>query len=125
MYKVKRLVKTGEFNANGYKFEPESLKKALDKYIEEGGYLLKPYSDSYAESLEERGEILPEYIIGEIDNYDDEYIYVKEVDKDFEDMVKSENTTCQLEILASDLINDADNRYICIIEKVNQIRLVV
>lgn len=125
MYKVKRLVKTGEFNANGYKFEPESLKKALDKYIEEGGYLLKPYSDSYAKSLEERGEILPEYIIGKIDNYDDDYIYVKEVDKDFEDMVKSENTTCQLEILASDLINDADNRYICIIEKVNQIRLVV
>ena len=125
MYKVKRLVKTGEFNANGYKFEPESLKKALDKYIEEGGYLLKPYSDSYAESLEERGEILPEYIIGKIDNYDDDYIYVKEVDKDFEDMVKAENTTCQLEILASDLINDADNRYICIIEKVNQIRLVV
>lgn len=125
MYKVKRLVKAGEFNANGYKFEPESLKKALDKYIEEGGYLLKPYSDSYAESLEERGEILPEYIVGKIDNYDDDYIYVKEVDKDFEDMVKSENTTCQLEILASDLINDADNRYICIIEKVNQIRLVV
>lgn len=125
MYKVKRLVKTGEFNANGYKFEPESLKKALDKYIEEGGYLLKPYSDSYAESLEERGEILPEYIIGKIDNYDDDYIYVKEVDKNFEDMVKAENTTCQLEILASDLINDADNRYICIIEKVNQIRLVV
>lgn len=125
MYKVKRLVKTGEFNANGYKFEPESLKKALDKYIEEGGYLLKPYSDSYAKSLEERGEILPEYIIGKIDNYDDDYIYVKEVDKNFEDMVKSENTTCQLEILASDLINDADNRYICIIEKVNQIRLVV
>jgi hypothetical protein len=125
MYKVKRLVKTGEFNANGYKFEPESLKKALDKYIEEGGYLLKPYSDSYAKSLEERGEILPEYIIGKIDNYDDDYIYVKEVDKDFEDMVKAENTTCQLEILASDLINDADNRYICIIEKVNQIRLVV
>ena len=90
MYKVKRLVKTGEFNANGYKFEPESLKKALDKYIEEGGYLLKPYSDSYAESLEERGEILPEYIIGKIDNYDDDYIYVKEVDKDFEDMVKTE-----------------------------------
>lgn len=86
---------------------------------------MKPYSDSYAESLEERGEILPEYIIGKIDNYDDDYIYVKEVDKDFEDMVKSENTTCQLEILASDLINDADNRYICIIEKVNQIRLVV
>lgn len=125
MYKVKRLVKTGEFNANGYKFEPESLKKALDKYIEEGGYLLKPYSDSYAESLEERGEILPEYIVGKIDNYDDDYIYVKEVDKDFEDIVKSENTTCQLEILASDLINDAGNRYICIIEKVNQIRLVV
>lgn len=125
MYKVKRLVKTGEFNANGYKFEPESLKKALDKYIEEGGYLLKPYSDSYAKSLEERGEILPEYIIGKIDNYDDDYIYVKEVDKNFEDMVKAENTTCQLEILASDLINDADNRYICIIEKVNQIRLVV
>ena len=125
MYRVKRLVKTGEFNANGYKFEPESLQKALDKYIEEGGYLLKPYSDSYAESLEERGEILPEYIVGKIDNYDDDYIYVKEVDKDFEDMVKSENTTCQLEILASDLINDADNRYICIIEKVNQIRLVV
>lgn len=125
MYKVKRLVKTGEFNANGYKFEPESLKKALDKYIEEGGYLLKPYSDSYAESLEERGEILPEYIVGKIDNYDDDYIYVKEVDKDFEDIVKSENTTCQLEILASALINDADNRYICIIEKVNQIRLVV
>lgn len=125
MYKVKRLVKTGEFNANGYKFEPESLKKALDKYIEEGGYLLKPYSDSYAKSLEERGEILPEYIIGKIDNYDDDYIYVKDVDKDFEDMVKAENTTCQLEILASDLINDADNRYICIIEKVNQIRLVV
>ena len=125
MYRVKRLVKTGEFNANGYKFEPESLKKALDKYIEEGGYLLKPYSDSYAESLEERGEILPEYIIGKIDNYDDDYIYVKEVDKNFEDMVKAENTTCQLEILASDLINDADNRYICIIEKVNQIRLVV
>ena len=125
MYKVKRLVKIGEFNANGYKFEPESLKKALDKYIEEGGYLLKPYSDSYAKSLEERGEILPEYIIGKIDNYDDDYIYVKEVDKNFEDMVKAENTTCQLEILASDLINDADNRYICIIEKVNQIRLVV
>lgn len=125
MYKVKRLVKTGEFNANGYKFEPESLKKALDKYIEEGGYLLKPYSDSYAESLEERGEILPEYIVGKIDSYDDDYFYIKEVDKDFEDMVKSENTTCQLEILASDLINDADNRYICIIEKVNQIRLVV
>lgn len=125
MYKVKRLVKTGEFNANGYKFEPESLKKALDKYIEEGGYLLKPYSDSYAKSLEERGEILPEYIIGKIDNYDDDYIYVKEVNKNFEDMVKAENTTCQLEILASDLINDADNRYICIIEKVNQIRLVV
>lgn len=125
MYKVKRLVKTGEFNANGYKFEPESLKKALDKYIEEGGYLLKPYSDSYADSLEERGEILPDYIIGKIDNYDDEYIYVKKVDKDFEDIVKSENTTCQLEILASDLINDDDNRYICIIEKVNQIRLVV
>lgn len=124
MYKVKRLVKTGEFNANGYKFEPESLKKALDKYIEEGGYLLKPYSDSF-DNLDERGEILPEYIIGKIDNYDDEYIYVKEVDKDFEDMVKSENTTCQLEILASDLINDTDNRYICIIEKVNQIRLVV
>lgn len=125
MYRVKRLVKTGEFNANGYKFEPESLKKALDKYIEEGGYLLKPYSDSYPEDLEERGEILPEYIIGKIDNYDDDYFYVKEVDKDFEDIVKSENTTCQLEILASDLINDADNRYICIIEKVNQIRLVV
>lgn len=124
MYKVKRLVKTGEFNANGYKFEPESLKKALDKYIEEGGYLLKPYSDSF-DNLDERGEILLEYIIGKIDNYDDEYIYVKEVDKDFEDMVKSENTTCQLEILASDLINDTDNRYICIIEKVNQIRLVV
>ena len=34
MYKVKRLVKTGEYNANGYKFEPESLKKALDKVIE-------------------------------------------------------------------------------------------
>lgn len=125
MYKVKRLVKTGEFNANGYKFEPESLKKALDKYIEEGGYLLKPYSDLYPEDLEERGEILPEYIIGKIDNYDDDYFYVKEVDKDFEDMVKSENTTCQLEILTSDLIHDADNRYICIIEKVNQIRLVV
>lgn len=124
MYKVKRLVKTGEFNANGYKFEPQTLKKALDKYIEEGGYLLKPYSNSF-DNLDERGEILPEYIIGKIDNYDDEYIYVKEVDKDFEDIVKSENTTCQLEILASDLINDVDNKYICIIEKVNQIRLVV
>lgn len=124
MYRVKRLVKTGEFNANGYKFEPESLKKALDEYIEEGGYLLKPYTDSF-DNLEERGEILPEYIIGKIDNYDDDYFYVKEVDKDFEDIVKSENTTCQLEILASDLINDVDNKYICIIEKVNQIRLVV
>lgn len=124
MYKVKRLVKTGEFNANGYKFEPQTLKKALDKYIEEGGYLLKPYSNSF-DNLDERGEILPEYIIGKIDNYDDEYIYIKEVDKDFEDIVKSENTSCQLEILASDLINDVDNKYICIIEKVNQIRLVV
>lgn len=124
MYKVKRLVKTGEFNANGYKFEPQTLKKALDNYIEEGGYLLKPYSNSF-DNLDERGEILPEYIIGKIDNYDDEYIYIKEVDKDFEDMVKSESTSCQLEILASDLINDVDNKYICIIEKVNQIRLVV
>lgn len=124
MYRVKRLVKTGEFNANGYKFEPESLKRALDKYIEEHGYLLKPYTDSF-NNLEERGDILPEYIIGKIDHYDDEYIYVKEVDKDFEDIIKSENTSCQLEILASDLINDVDNRYICIIEKVNQIRLVV
>lgn len=124
MYRVKRLVKTGEFNANGYKFEPQSLKKALDKYIEEGGYLLKPYTNSF-DNLDERGKILPEYIIGKIDNYDDDYIYVKEVDKDFEDIVKSENTTCQLEILASDLINDVDNKYICIIEKVNQIRLVV
>lgn len=124
MYKVKRLVKTGEFNANGYKFEPESLKKALDKYIEEDGYLLKPYSNSF-DNLDERGEILPEYIIGKIDSYDDDYFYIKEVDKDFEDIVKSENTSCQLEILASDLINDVDNKYICIIEKVNQIRLVV
>lgn len=123
MYRVKRLVKTGEYNANGYKFEPESLKKALDKYIEEGAYLLKPYSNSF-DNYNERGEILPEYIIGKIDSYDDDYIYIKEVDKDFEDMVKSENTTCQLEILASDLINDVDNKYICIIEKVNQIRLV-
>ncbi len=124
MYKVKRLVKTGEFNANGYKFEPESLKKALDNYIEEDGYLLKPYSNSF-DNLDERGEILPEYIIGKIDSYDDDYFYIKEVDKDFEDIVKSENTSCQLEILASDLINDVDNKYICIIEKVNQIRLVV
>lgn len=124
MYRVKRLVKTGEFNANGYKFEPQSLKKALDKYIEEGGYLLKPYSNSF-NNLDERGEILPEYIIGKIDSYDDDYFYIKEVDNDFEDMVKSENTSCQLEISASDLINDADDRYICIIEKVNQIRLLV
>lgn len=124
MYRVKRLVKTGEFNANGYKFEPQSLKKALDKYIEEGGYLLKPYTNSF-DNLDERGEILPEYIIGKIDSYDDDYFYIKEVDKDFEDMVKSENTSCQLEISASDLINDVDDRYICIIEKVNQIRLVV
>ena len=124
MYKVKRLVKTGEFNANGYKFEPGSLKKALDNYIEEDGYLLKPYSNSF-DNLDERGEILPEYIIGKIDSYDDDYFYIKEVDKDFEDIVKSENTSCQLEILASDLINDVDNKYICIIEKVNQIRLVV
>lgn len=124
MYRVKRLVKTGEFNANGYKFEPQSLKKALDKYIEESGYLLKPYTNSF-DNLDERGEILPEYIIGKIDSYDDDYFYIKEVDKDFEDMVKSENTSCQLEISASDLINDVDDRYICIIEKVNQIRLVV
>lgn len=124
MYKVKRLVKTDEFNANGYKFEPQSLKKALDKYIEECGYLLKPYNNSF-DNLDERGEILPEYIIGKIDSYDDDYFYIKEVDKDFEDMVKLENTSCQLEILASDLINDVDNKYICIIEKVNQIRLVV
>lgn len=124
MYRVKRLVKTGEFNTNGYKFEPQSLKKALDKYIEEGGYLLKPYTNSF-NNLDERGEILPEYIIGKIDSYDDDYFYIKEVDKDFEDMVKSENTSCQLEISASDLINDVDDRYICIIEKVNQIRLVV
>lgn len=123
MYKVKRLVKAGEYNANGYKFEPQSLKKALDKYIEEGGYLLKPYTNSF-DNLDERGEILPEYIIGKIDNYDDDYFYIKEIDKDFENMVKSENTSCQLEISASKLIKDVGNKYICIIEKVNQIRLV-
>jgi len=123
MYKVKRLVKTGEFNGNGIKFEENSLKKALDEYIENCGNILLPFND--VNNFRERTEMLPDAIVGKINSYDDEYVYISELYMEhYKKILESEDIRCQIVTIASDFVDIGENKRIYNIDKVSQIRFV-
>lgn len=124
VYKIKRLVKSGEYNGNGHRYDTESLNKALDKYVEEGGMLITPFKD--VNDYRARFEIYPEEAIGVVDSYDDEYVYVSTIYR--EDMIKaleSEETRCQICTVSSDsTVETETDKKTYIVDRVTQIRLV-
>ena len=125
--KIKRLVKAGEANLNGYTYEKQSTDKALDDYIKSGkGYIYKPLELSESGFVKtDLYKINSEEIIGLCDKYDDEYIYVSELfDEDYKDQL--DNYTCQICIEIKDEKHLESYREIklCITEKVLQLRLV-
>lgn len=76
--KVKRLVKSGEVNSNGYLFDTESLNKHLDEFVENGGkILLDEKTIDEINEMMKKGEMSDSKFIdiGTVKKYDDEYIY--------------------------------------------------
>ena len=124
MYKVKRLIKAGEFNDNGIKFEETSLKKALDEYIKKFGNILVPFRDP--NNLRERTEMLPDDIVGKVDRYDDEYVYISNLYMEhYKKILESEDIKCQIVVVSSsDFVDVGENKRIYNIIKVLQIRFV-
>ena len=85
-YKIKRFAKSGKRNRNNVIFEKESTDKALKFYIEEfKGGLLIPLQDNY--SVKDVVETNPIDIIGFIKDFDDDYIYLSEINESYKDVI--------------------------------------
>ena len=125
-YRVKRLLKAGEYNRNGYIIDTESLNKHLDELIEYGAlHILEPFSNDEEKKLKNLVIVPLEKTIGSVCAYDDEYFYLNDIiNPKYEDCL--DEYSCEMALLVNpkDDYTNEDGILVRKAHKVLQLRLI-
>lgn len=119
-YRVKRLLKAGEYNRNGYIVDKESLNKHLDTLIKYGVlHILEPFENDEEKIFKNLVTVPLEKIIGSVCGYDDDYFYLNDiVNPKYEDCL--DKFSCEMALLINPK-NDYTNEDGILVRKVHRV----
>ena len=119
-YRVKRLLKAGEYNRNGYIVDKESLNKHLDTLIKYGVlHILEPFENDEEKIFKNLVTVPLEKIIGGVCGYDDDYFYLNDiVNPKYEDCL--DEFSCEMALLINPK-NDYTNEDGILVRKVHRV----
>ena len=119
-YRVKRLLKAGEYNRNGYIIDKESVNKHLDTLIKYGVlHVLEPFENDEEKELSNLVTVPLEKIIGSVCEYDDDYFYLSDIiNPRYEDCL--DEFSCEMALLI-DPKNDYTNEDGILVRKVHRV----
>lgn len=119
-YRVKRLLKAGEYNRNGYIVDKESLNKHLDTLIKYGVlHILEPFENDEEKEFKNLVTVPLEKIIGSVCGYDDDYFYLNDIiNPKYEDCL--DGFSCEMALLI-DPKNDYTNEDGILVRKVHRV----